>query len=81
MDTKLGQLQASLGEQTRRTKEEEKERRRLFLSEKSFKVQLRHRPRDSEKPEDVLYQLNVAVAKECVSHKAVQSLQSQLGTV
>lgn len=43
MDTRPGRLQTSLYGKTRRTNEEEKERKRLFLSKKSVKAQLRHR--------------------------------------
>lgn len=69
--SKLGLLQAYFDNESRRANEVEKERKRLFLSDRSFKAHLWHRPDDSERVEGLQYQLNGAVGKECCAQKAV----------
>lgn len=62
-------------------KTKKKKRKRLFLSKKSLKGQLRYRTDDSEKVEDLLYHLVGTFARERRAQKFVVSLQSLLHTV
>lgn len=80
MITELGQLQAFLNDETRRANNEEKERRRLFVSEKCSKPQLRHISDDCEEVGDLQYQQDGAVGKKRPAQKPAESLQNQLDT-
>lgn len=53
MDRKPGRLQVTVDHEARRANKEGKERRRSVLSEESLNAQLRHRPDDIEKVEDL----------------------------
>lgn len=53
----------------------------MLLSNKFLKTQSRHRPDDSEKMEDLYYQLNSDVDMKSNAQNVVVSLQSQLHTV
>lgn len=81
MVKKLPWLQASLKDKKRRVNEDQKERKSLFLSEKSLKALLRDNRDDSKKGENLQYQLDCAVAKDRWAQKAVKYLHSQLDTV
>lgn len=53
----------------------------MFLSEKSLKAQLRHRPVSNEKIEYLQCQLDGAFSKKCQAQKTADPLQRQLDTV
>lgn len=80
MDTRLCRLQFSLDDKKRRADQEEKEIKQFFYGN-SLKAQLQHKPDDSEKVEDLRYQLHGAVAKERRAQKTVESFQSPFYTV
>lgn len=61
--TELGEVKAALDEETGCANEGEKERGRLFLSEKSYKLQLRYRPVFSKKVKNLQYQLHALLLK------------------
>lgn len=81
MNILLGWLQAFIDDRTRRADEEEKEHRWLILSRKSGEVKFRHSPDNSEKVEDLLHELDGAVANGHRAQKAVTSLQSRSDSV
>lgn len=76
MDTKKGRLQPFSDDEITHANEEEKERKRLFLFEKSLKEVKRHRPINSDKIEDKQYQLRGAVDKALLAQKTAESRQS-----
>lgn len=70
-----------LDDETRRVNEEEKERERLFLSEKFLEVHFEHKPDESEKVEDLQFQLDNAVTMAHQAQRTVECPWSQLDTV
>lgn len=74
--TKLGLLRSSLEDETRCEDGAEKIVNDSFFSKKPLKVQLWNIPDDSEKVQDLQYQLDSALSKEHRAQKAAGSLRS-----
>lgn len=80
MNTKPNQLQVSLDDKTRRADKDMEQYKRLFLSEKSIIAQKMHSPDDSEKGEELHYQLDGALASKRRAHKGAESLRMKFDT-
>lgn len=65
LDSRISRLQTTLEILTMRADEEAEERKKLLVSEKCLKVQLRHTADDSKEPKDLQYKLDGVIAKEC----------------
>lgn len=74
-------MQTTFENETRRSNDDVKERKTLFIIENCLKMQLQHSADDSKELEVFLYNLDGTIVKERRAPNTVISLHSQLSSL